>query len=59
MVGDTRIELVTPSMSTKCSTAELIAHECQRAFAPKLMRARNSAPVGRSIKGVGRRIKGF
>ena len=26
MVGDTRIELVTPSMSTKCSTAELIAH---------------------------------
>ena len=25
MVGDTRIELVTPSMSTKCSTAELIA----------------------------------
>lgn len=27
MVGDTRIELVTPSMSTKCSTAELIAHE--------------------------------
>ena len=27
MVGGTRIELVTPSMSTKCSTAELTAHE--------------------------------
>jgi hypothetical protein len=25
-VGDTRIELVTPSMSMKCSTAELITH---------------------------------
>ena len=25
MVGDTRFELVTPSMSTKCSTTELIA----------------------------------
>src|SRR6056297_260107 len=28
MVGDTGIEPVTPSMSTKCSTAELTAHEC-------------------------------
>lgn len=27
MVGDTGIEPVTPSMSTKCSTAELITHE--------------------------------
>ena len=27
MVGGTRIELVTPSMSTKCSTAELTAHD--------------------------------
>jgi hypothetical protein len=26
MVGDTGIEPVTPSMSTKCSTAELITH---------------------------------
>ncbi len=26
MVGDTGIEPVTPSMSTKCSPAELIAH---------------------------------
>ena len=30
MVGDTGIEPVTPSMSTKCSTAELIAHEYLR-----------------------------
>ena len=30
MVGDTRIELVTPSMSTKCSTAELIARKHKR-----------------------------
>jgi hypothetical protein len=28
MVGTTRFELVTPSMSTKCSTTELSAHEC-------------------------------
>ena len=27
MVGDTRFELVTPSMSTKCSTTELITHD--------------------------------
>ncbi len=30
MVGDTRIELVTPSMSRKCSTAELIARAAWR-----------------------------
>ena len=35
MVGDTRIELVTPSMSTKCSTAELIAHETYSKRRPK------------------------
>ncbi|VVT25785.1 50S ribosomal protein L36 (fragment) [Roseovarius sp. EC-HK134] len=35
MVGDTRFELVTPSMSTKCSTTELIAHECQPIACPK------------------------
>ena len=32
MVGTTRFELVTPSMSTKCSTAELSAHEYLRLF---------------------------
>ena len=30
MVGDTGIEPVTPSMSTKCSPAELIAHPIGR-----------------------------
>ena len=30
MVGDTGIEPVTPSMSTKCSTAELITHLYER-----------------------------
>ena len=30
MVGDTGIEPVTPSMSTKCSPAELIAHPYAR-----------------------------
>ena len=30
MVDDTGIEPVTPSMSTKCSTAELIIHILQR-----------------------------
>ena len=34
MVGDTRFELVTPSMSTKCSTTELIAHDYLRFTGP-------------------------
>jgi len=33
MVGDTRFELVTPSMSTKCSTTELITHDTGRKHA--------------------------
>jgi hypothetical protein len=38
MVGTTRFELVTPSMSTKCSTAELSAHEYQfETMCPKKM----------------------
>lgn len=35
MVGTTRFELVTPSMSTKCSTAELSAHETLATSCPK------------------------
>ena len=60
MVGDTRIELVTPSMSTKCSTAELIAHECQRGPCPRINEgAESRAGLIVSIKGLVRRIKGF
>ncbi len=59
MVGGTRIELVTPSMSTKCSTAELTARLPLLNPAPQINGARNSAPVERSIKGVASRIKGF
>lgn len=46
MVGDTGIEPVTPSMSTKCSTAELIAHEYRYiVLRPQRNGARKSAPV--------------
>ena len=46
MVGTTRFELVTPSMSTKCSTAELSAHECQLKIQyPNKNGAQNPAPV--------------
>jgi hypothetical protein len=43
MVGDTGIEPVTPSMSTKCSPAELIAHPLQGARVLALSRARRKA----------------
>ena len=59
MVGDTRIELVTPSMSTKCSTAELIAHETNLETVPLRKGARKSALVDGSIKGVALVFKGF
>ena len=60
MVGDTRFELVTPSMSTKCSTTELITHEYRHLHSTlNNIKARVHASVWRSIKGVGQRIKGF
>ena len=34
MVGDTRFDLVTPSMSTKCSTTELITHDTVAGLCP-------------------------
>ena len=42
MVGDTGIEPVTPSMSTKCSTAELITHCVTHSYAPNKNGARNT-----------------
>ena len=51
MVDDTGIEPVTPSMSTKCSTAELIARKHDDAGHPR-------AGHG-SIKGSFRPCKGF
>ena len=46
MVGDTGIEPVTPSMSTKCSTAELITHLYERSIqAPNKNGARNHGAV--------------
>ena len=59
MVGDTRIELVTPSMSTKCSTAELISHETvTKQLSQKNWDAESRVSKG-AIKGVAHRIKGF
>ncbi len=59
MVGDTGIEPVTPSMSTKCSTAELIARMADAVvIRPKKRGAENRAGE-RSIKGVETGIKGF
>ena len=60
MVGDTGIEPVTPSMSTKCSTAELIALSC--IFYHLLKRTRRGASpalVGVAIIGSWRHFKGF
>ncbi len=63
MVGDTGIEPVTPSMSTKCSTAELITHYLYlSALAhtdPNEHDAENPAPNDVSIRGVAQVIKGF
>ena len=67
MVGDTGIEPVTPSMSTKCSTAELITPMACASSSPRVILASAptkgarecSAPVRRSIKGVETGIKGF
>jgi hypothetical protein len=60
MVGDTGIEPVTPSMSTKCSTAELITHLYERdPRAPtKKWGAKAPRRLG-AIKGVASVIKGF
>ena len=40
MVGVARIELATPAMSTQCSTTELHAHSCQKAFIADRLTAR-------------------
>ena len=60
LVDDTGIEPVTPSMSTKCSTAELIvlALIWSRWSHKQIGRGR-SASGPAAIKGVGCRIKGF
>ncbi len=46
MVGDTGIEPVTPSMSTKCSTAELITHPTHSRPPNKRGRGKNRAGSG-------------
>ncbi len=48
MVGDTGIEPVTPSMSTKCSTAELITLRAVQGFP----RCRRSVLYKREVWGV-------
>ncbi len=60
MVDDTGIEPVTPSMSTKCSTAELIIHfpTCLHLSYKEIGRGQTASGVG-SIKGVEPGIKGF
>ncbi len=62
MVGDTGIEPVTPSMSTKCSTAELITQYFASKGRPKPFfkqtDAGKPAPVRLSIRGVGASCKG-
>ena len=60
MVDDTGIEPVTPSMSTKCSTAELIIHVvCISRPSHNEIGRGQTASVVRSIKGVDRGIKGL
>ena len=60
MVDDTGIEPVTPSMSTKCSTAELIIHILSGLLASRRKtRHGKTASGSRAIKGVARGIKGF
>ncbi|EAQ44034.1 hypothetical protein MED193_12783 [Roseobacter sp. MED193] len=59
MVGTTRFELVTPSMSTKCSTAELSAHETLAILCPKINGTRRTAPVKGSIIRVAKGRKSF
>ena len=62
MVGDTGIEPVTPSMSTKCSTAELIALKISRTSQCDPSKKRDAgkpAPVRGSIKGVVAARKAF
>ena len=60
MVDDTGIEPVTPSMSTKCSTAELIIHIRHVLPAPynETGRGRTASGLG-AIKGVVMGIKAF
>ena len=58
MVDDTGIEPVTPSMSTKCSTAELIIHMACATNTPKERGAEGRAGSG-AIKASSNGIKGF
>ena len=58
VVGDTGIEPVTPSMSTKCSTAELITHLSTQHSAPNKM-GREGRAGSAAIKGVAGGIKSF
>ena len=58
MVGDTGIEPVTPSMSTKCSTAELIA--LTDASDPSKRTRRGQARVGAWVyKRCGQSLQGL
>ena len=59
MVGDTGIEPVTPSMSTKCSTAELIALCISFRLVQMNKRGFYPAPVGVAIIGSLHHFKGF
>ena len=60
MVDDTGIEPVTPSMSTKCSTAELIIRIFSGLPYAPYQTGRGKTTSGSSaIKGVGGGIKGF
>lgn len=60
MVGDTGIEPVTPSMSTKCSTAELIALSSNfSTLFKRTIRGASPALVGLAIVGSPHHFKGF
>ena len=59
VVGDTGIEPVTPSMSTKCSTAELITHFFGLINVPQTKMGREIPRRCAAIKGVVRGIKGL
>ena len=59
MVDDTGIEPVTPSMSTKCSTAELIIHYGHGPDTPIRKWGAPEPHRPRAIKGVAQVIKGF
>lgn len=59
MVGGTRIELVTPSMSTKCSTAELTAHFCLHGPCPLMKKGREIRAGERVYKSLRHSVQGL